>query len=139
MRFSPIPLLCAEFFRWQSRPVFFLTNIPFSSASAYNAHPKLVVVIIIDQFRGISLGRYRTQFTAKEGSACSSTTARPSQIAITTMPTPALLPATPRCSRAPTATDTALLRTSGGIREKENGHVGGGQRYQARWQYHGSS
>ena len=33
-----------------------------SSASAYNAHPKLVVVIVIDQFRGDYLERYRDQF-----------------------------------------------------------------------------
>jgi Type I phosphodiesterase / nucleotide pyrophosphatase len=33
-----------------------------SSASAYNAHPKLVVVIVIDQFRGDYLDRYRDQF-----------------------------------------------------------------------------
>jgi Type I phosphodiesterase / nucleotide pyrophosphatase len=31
-------------------------------ASAYNAHPKLVVVIVIDQFRGDYLERYRAQF-----------------------------------------------------------------------------
>jgi type I phosphodiesterase/nucleotide pyrophosphatase len=30
--------------------------------SAYNAHPKLVVVIVIDQFRGDYLERYRDQF-----------------------------------------------------------------------------
>jgi len=28
-------------------------------ASAYNAHPRLVVVIVIDQFRGDYLERYR--------------------------------------------------------------------------------
>jgi hypothetical protein len=33
-----------------------------SFASAYNGHPKLVVVIIIDQFRGDYLERYRDQF-----------------------------------------------------------------------------
>ena len=33
-----------------------------SFASAYNAHPKLVVVIVIDQFRGDYLERYRDQF-----------------------------------------------------------------------------
>jgi hypothetical protein len=32
------------------------------SASAYNAHPKLVVIIVIDQFRGDYLDRYRDQF-----------------------------------------------------------------------------
>jgi Type I phosphodiesterase / nucleotide pyrophosphatase len=37
------------------------TSVP-SFASAYNAHPKLVVVIIIDQFRGDYLERYRDQF-----------------------------------------------------------------------------
>ena len=33
-----------------------------TSASVYNAHPKLVVVIVIDQFRGDYLERYRDQF-----------------------------------------------------------------------------
>src|SRR5271169_6905261 len=33
-----------------------------SSASAYNGHPKVVVVIVIDQFRGDYLERYRDQF-----------------------------------------------------------------------------
>lgn len=31
-------------------------------ASAYNGHPKLIVVIVIDQFRGDYLERYRSQF-----------------------------------------------------------------------------
>ena len=39
-----------------------LTSIPPGFASAYNAHPKLVVVIVIDQFRGDYLDRYRDQF-----------------------------------------------------------------------------
>ncbi len=34
----------------------------YASASAYNAHPKLVVVIVIDQFRADYLERYRDQF-----------------------------------------------------------------------------
>jgi len=33
-----------------------------SFASAYNGHPKLIVVIVIDQFRGDYLDRYRDQF-----------------------------------------------------------------------------
>jgi predicted AlkP superfamily pyrophosphatase or phosphodiesterase len=33
-----------------------------SFASAYNGHPKLIVVIVIDQFRGDYLERYRDQF-----------------------------------------------------------------------------
>jgi hypothetical protein len=39
-----------------------LCSIPTASASAYNARPKLVVVIVIDQFRGDYLERYRDQF-----------------------------------------------------------------------------
>ena len=35
---------------------------PTSFASAYNGHPKLIVVIVIDQFRGDYLERYRDQF-----------------------------------------------------------------------------
>jgi predicted AlkP superfamily pyrophosphatase or phosphodiesterase len=38
-----------------------LSSIP-AFASAYNAHPKLVVVIVIDQFRGDYLERYHDQF-----------------------------------------------------------------------------
>src|ERR1700745_187755 len=33
-----------------------------SSASAYNGHPKLVVIVVIDQFRGDYLERFRDQF-----------------------------------------------------------------------------
>src|SRR6202795_968890 len=40
-----------------------IVGVPvFSSASAYSGHPKLVVVIVIDQFRGDYLERYRDQF-----------------------------------------------------------------------------
>ena len=40
-----------------------LSSLPVpSSASAYNGHPKLLVVIVIDQFRGDYLERYRDQF-----------------------------------------------------------------------------
>jgi predicted AlkP superfamily pyrophosphatase or phosphodiesterase len=48
------------------RPLFLalvlLSSIPAAFASAYNARPKLVVVIVIDQFRGDYLERYRDQF-----------------------------------------------------------------------------
>jgi predicted AlkP superfamily pyrophosphatase or phosphodiesterase len=40
----------------------FLCLTPAAFASAYNARPKLVVVIVIDQFRGDYLERYRDQF-----------------------------------------------------------------------------
>ncbi len=40
-----------------------LVDLPVPSfASAYNGHPKLVVVIVIDQFRGDYLERYHDQF-----------------------------------------------------------------------------
>src|SRR5438445_11995134 len=39
-----------------------LVSIPAAFASAYNARPKLVVIIVIDQFRGDYLERYREQF-----------------------------------------------------------------------------
>src|SRR5580704_17061337 len=39
-----------------------LGSVPAAFPSAYNGHPKLVVVIVIDQFRGDYLERYREQF-----------------------------------------------------------------------------
>src|ERR1700730_5313214 len=36
--------------------------IPAGWAAAYNARPKLIVIIVIDQFRGDYLERYRDQF-----------------------------------------------------------------------------
>ena len=39
-----------------------LGSIPGAFAAAYNAHPKLVVIIVIDQFRGDYLERYHDQF-----------------------------------------------------------------------------
>ncbi len=43
-------------------PAFVLIALTNALASAYNAHPKLIVVIVIDQFRGDYLERYRDQF-----------------------------------------------------------------------------
>ncbi len=40
----------------------FLLLPAFGFASAYNARPKLVVIVVIDQFRGDYLERYRDQF-----------------------------------------------------------------------------
>src|SRR5206468_726583 len=40
-----------------------LASLPAPAvASAYNGHPKLIVVIVIDQFRGDYLERYRDEF-----------------------------------------------------------------------------
>ena len=64
MRFSPR----SSAVRWHLLPAVAIALVAVTSdtipafASAYNAHPKLVVVIVIDQFRGDYLERYRDQF-----------------------------------------------------------------------------
>jgi arylsulfatase A-like enzyme len=40
-------------------------STPFASASAYDAHPKLVVILVLDQFRADYLERYRADFKGK--------------------------------------------------------------------------
>src|ERR1700739_4102895 len=60
MRSSPRAPRVLLWFVLAALPCLFLSS--FSSASAYNGHPKLVVVIVIDQFRGDYLERYRDQF-----------------------------------------------------------------------------
>jgi predicted AlkP superfamily pyrophosphatase or phosphodiesterase len=42
-----------------------VTAVPMARADAYNAHPKLVVVLVIDQFRADYLERYRADFKDK--------------------------------------------------------------------------
>ena len=59
MRSSPRAVRCVHFFLCFA--VLAASSV-CSSASAYNGHPKLVVVIVIDQFRGDYLERYRDQF-----------------------------------------------------------------------------
>ena len=60
---SSSPRLCPVRAEW-SAVIFalLLSSVPASFATAYNAHPKLVVVIVIDQFRGDYLERYRDHF-----------------------------------------------------------------------------
>jgi hypothetical protein len=62
MRFLPPPTAVRRFLLWVCVAALVVDSIPASFASAYNAHPKLVVVIVIDQFRGDYLERYREQF-----------------------------------------------------------------------------
>jgi len=61
MRSSPrsVAVRCILFLAWLAAAG--LTAVP-SFASAYNGRPKLIVVIVIDQFRGDYLERYRDQF-----------------------------------------------------------------------------
>lgn len=61
MRFSPRTVAASRYLSLVLIPALILNSFP-ASASAYNAHPKLVVVIVIDQFRGDYLERYRDQF-----------------------------------------------------------------------------
>src|ERR1700675_3177072 len=49
--------------RSSSVALLLLVSISTAFASAYNARPKLVVIIVIDQFRGDYLERYRDQFS----------------------------------------------------------------------------
>src|SRR2546430_8737881 len=42
--------------------LFFLWLVSLSFASAYNDRPKLIVIMVIDQFRADYLERYRDQF-----------------------------------------------------------------------------
>jgi hypothetical protein len=62
MRFLPRSITACRRFLLAVVAVFILAPVPATFASAYNAHPKLVVVIVIDQFRGDYLERYRDQF-----------------------------------------------------------------------------
>jgi hypothetical protein len=62
MRFSPSSIAMRRCIVLATISAIIVAFIPASFASAYNARPKLVVVIIIDQFRGDYLERYRDQF-----------------------------------------------------------------------------
>src|SRR5437667_12881112 len=80
--------------------------VSFSFGSAYNARPKLIVVIVIDQFRGDYLERYRDQF-GEGGLVYSSITAPTSATAITTTPIRAPPRDMPPCHTARTAAGLA--------------------------------
>jgi len=62
MRFSPRSKAGPQCVLVAAVAAAILAATPGSLASAYNAHPKLVVVIVIDQFRGDYLERYHDQF-----------------------------------------------------------------------------
>ena len=62
MRFFPRSIAFRRCLQLTVVGTLILTSLPAGFASAYNAHPKLVVVIVIDQFRGDYLERYRHQF-----------------------------------------------------------------------------
>ncbi len=47
--------------------VFLLPAVPFAHADAYHAKPKLVVIVVIDQFRGDYLERFRDDLKAANG------------------------------------------------------------------------
>ena len=51
-----------RFVSWLACVLVCLIFSPLAHASAYNGRPKLIVVIVIDQFRGDYLERYRDQF-----------------------------------------------------------------------------
>jgi predicted AlkP superfamily pyrophosphatase or phosphodiesterase len=45
--------------------VLFLPWTPLARASAYDAHPKLVIILVVDQFRADYLDRYRADFKGR--------------------------------------------------------------------------
>jgi predicted AlkP superfamily pyrophosphatase or phosphodiesterase len=61
MKFPLCPLAARQCLALALAVSLVLSTIP-AAASAYNAHPKLVVIIVIDQFRADYLERYRDQF-----------------------------------------------------------------------------
>jgi hypothetical protein len=42
-----------------------LSGTPFARASAYDAHPRLVIILVVDQFRADYLDRYRADFKGR--------------------------------------------------------------------------
>jgi arylsulfatase A-like enzyme len=62
MRFFPRSIAASTCILLSAFAILIQTSAPAAFASAYNAHPKLVVVIVIDQFRGDYLERYYDQF-----------------------------------------------------------------------------
>lgn len=61
MRSSPGSVRVRLVLALAASAVVFAPSVP-ASASAYNGRPKLIVVIVIDQFRGDYIERYRDQF-----------------------------------------------------------------------------
>jgi predicted AlkP superfamily pyrophosphatase or phosphodiesterase len=53
--------------RFLAITVLFSTCLPVAHADGYDAKPKLVVVLVFDQFRGDYLDRYRADFKTKNG------------------------------------------------------------------------
>src|SRR5580700_4857115 len=62
MRFFPHPIAIRRCLSLTLIAILIRASIPASFGSAYNARPKLVVVIVIDQFRGDYLERYRDEW-----------------------------------------------------------------------------
>jgi arylsulfatase A-like enzyme len=56
-RFAALALVCT----------LALLNVPAAHATAYDDHPKLVIILVLDQFRADYLERYRADFKAAHG------------------------------------------------------------------------
>src|ERR1700751_1606570 len=56
------PRSARRFVRTSICAVVLVASSVFTLASAYSGHPKLIVIIVIDQFRGDYLERYHDQF-----------------------------------------------------------------------------
>src|SRR5271163_5148678 len=45
--------------------VLVISSVPLASGSAYDGHPRLVVILVVDQFRADYLDRYRADFKGR--------------------------------------------------------------------------
>jgi len=63
MRLPRLHCVATALLAWIFLACAFFVWTPGAVASAYNAHPKLIVIIVIDQFRADYLERYHDQFT----------------------------------------------------------------------------
>ena len=88
-------------------------STPRVRGQAYNARPKLMVIVVIDQFRGDYLNRDRAEFKGR-GFNLFMKKAPGSPTATSTTPTPRPRPATPPSAPARTPMATASRPTSGG-------------------------
>jgi hypothetical protein len=78
--------------------------ISTARADAYDAQPKLVIILVFDQFRGDYLDRYRAEFKARTAGTSFSNKEHTSRTATTITPTSLRRQVTPPSVPEPTPT-----------------------------------
>ena len=86
---------------------------PLALASAYDGHPRLVIILVIDQFRADYLDRYRADFKGR-GFRLFLDKGAYFETATTTTPTPRPPPVMPPWEPGPTPMATGSPPTTGG-------------------------